>query len=229
MKARILTLYMFLVLMSSVVFGIETVVIQPDANSGVDSYIEDNSPDANWDGYLWLQVGYLTTPVISTTRALIKFNLSEIPKNAIILEANLSLYWYFTSEDPGSSEFTVYRINESWNETNVTWNNQPDINTTIIDSIDGFQAGNEGQWKTWNVTNTVQEWINGTYENYGFEIRKVDENSGGTIRFYSSDYETADLRPKLVVTYKRILTGCANITESGIYYLQNDIIDSSVP
>lgn len=70
-------------------------------------------------------------------------------------------------------------------------------------------AGDEGShWHSFSVRNTVQGWLNGTFPNYGFVVKPVDENAKnmGGPRYEGSIYayngETASY-PRLVVTYGR--------------------------
>jgi RHS repeat-associated protein len=62
---------------------------------------------------------------------------------------------------------TLKPISESWNRTTVTWNNQPAVRTNASGSA-GFTAGS---WKTVGIKAWVQNWVSGTWANYGVELR----------------------------------------------------------
>ncbi|WP_125778021.1 DNRLRE domain-containing protein [Antribacter gilvus] len=70
-------------------------------------------------------------------------------------------------------------------------------------------AGQLQQWHKFDVTDTVQKWIDGTAANHGFVLTGADESSNGPIG--GPRYETAEYafdgehrnRPKLVLTYGR--------------------------
>jgi hypothetical protein len=57
----------------------------------------------------------------------------------------------------------------------------------------------DNKYYDFDVTQLVQEYISGTYENTGFFLKARTE-SGNYIAFYSSEWSNPDLRPKLVVT-----------------------------
>ncbi len=66
--------------------------------------------------------------------------------------------------------------------------------TLAVDNVNG--------WKTWDVTDLVTQWLNGTYENQGFLILSQDAAAGTSRRFYNSEYTSVpDRRPKLTLTY----------------------------
>ncbi len=56
------------------------------------------------------------------------------------------------------------------------------------------------EWRTWDITDLVRGWHEGTFANYGLALKA---SSGASIfpAFYSSDTGATDLRPTLVVTH----------------------------
>jgi len=64
----------------------------------------------------------------------------------------------------------------------------------------------QGQVMDIDVTNTVQSWANGTFNNYGFLFEIADytfpnDNSLDAFAFYSIEDAVGD-RPELIVTYQ---------------------------
>ncbi len=113
--------------------------------------------------------------------------LVTIPEGATIDSATLYLY--------GSSTSTLnaHQVNEEWTETGVTWNTRPDYNP---DTIDSFVTNGDG-WRSANVTDLVQEWLDGT-PNYGFYL----EQGTSTYSTYpSSDHADISIRPMLEIVY----------------------------
>jgi hypothetical protein len=54
----------------------------------------------------------------------------------------------------------------------------------------------------WDITDLVESWVNGTYENYGVVIKDNADTALTRKAFISSDYtDNTDFCPKLVVTY----------------------------
>ncbi|MFD6176168.1 MULTISPECIES: golvesin C-terminal-like domain-containing protein [unclassified Isoptericola] len=70
-------------------------------------------------------------------------------------------------------------------------------------------SGELQKWHSYDVTDTVQGWLDGTFPNYGFVLKAADESANGPLggpRYDASEYtyggETRN-RPKLVLTYGR--------------------------
>lgn len=133
-----------------------------------------------------------------TTDTYIEFDLSGI-FSSNIQSASLQLYVYPNS-NVIISNIWASRITEAWDEMTILENNTPGFST------DG-QVFNDNEiqratWVTWDITNMVIDWTNGTYENHGVMLRTSDVTyNSNAMSFYSSDY-TSDpsLRPKLVIT-----------------------------
>jgi hypothetical protein len=64
------------------------------------------------------------------------------------------------------------------------------------------------EYKTWTVTNMVQDWVTTPSANYGMLVNSDGVASSDSHRFYASN-EVADAstRPKLIITYTFALTG----------------------
>ena len=150
----------------------------------------------------------------------IEFDLSSIPAGGYVQSAELRLYnnrigW----ANRGDGYVDVYRVLESWIEGNggtdddpvgeLTWNNRPGVDTYSYDSLLFLGIPNGGsasqsrypdEWRTWDITDLVRGWHEGTWANYGLALRA---SSGASIfpAFYSSDTGATDFRPTLVVTH----------------------------
>jgi hypothetical protein len=129
-------------------------------------------------------------------RMLIQFPAQFIPITAVVASATLELYGYGTINQHNSSPgFSIAAIKDSWGEDNVSWENQPE--TEFIESIE-FPAG-DNAWHSWDVTYTVQKWVDGTEQNYGLEIYPSKNYVYGY--FFSGDHPNATKRPKLTISY----------------------------
>ncbi|MFC1742153.1 DNRLRE domain-containing protein, partial [Nanoarchaeota archaeon] len=171
---------------------------QPDDINGTDAFIDEKTGDTNYGVSDEMRIDDRTS---NTKRGMITWNLSSIPPGATVTNAVMELYKYAGSGSDIPLE--IMRINESWNETAVTWNTRPDNDTLSYNStlVTGLL-----QWYAWNITTLVAEWHNGTYPNYGLYVKASIENAGtanNLKRFYSSDY-VADplLRPRINITYE---------------------------
>ncbi len=91
------------------------------AGFGKDAAISSSIPTNNFGNETYSWVGDFSGTI---TRLYIQFNLSSVPVNARIVDADLLLYQYFTF---GGSDFTIelLKINNSWDESTISWDLQP--------------------------------------------------------------------------------------------------------
>jgi hypothetical protein len=184
-----------------------TVVLQPGAE-GKDTFIDEGYPTSNrgnmtdlWCGFSDADEG--TGSQYGQQYSLIQFDLSSIPSGSAISSAELGLYIYQLGTG-GSPSGRLYRVTSSWAETSVTWNTRPTYDSaTILAAYSNPPTG----WllmSTAALAQVVQNWVNGTYPNYGLELYNTSPFVAGNyngIFLYSSDYSVANYRPKLTITY----------------------------
>ena len=184
-----------------------TIVLQPDAAEGYDTFINAASPDSNYG----LEV-HLFTRSPNLRHTLIKFTgLNSIPAGSTINSSQLSLYREY-NQFGRDATFRFNRIVPNWVEMEATWNNYNSGNSWTTpgsnsvgndilppDDPDIFIAGSLGTnvWIDFDLTASTQAIINGDNNN-GWKISIIDDN---TIRQYfdSSDYSL--YHPKLTVDY----------------------------
>ena len=179
------------VLFSASAFG-ATLVLQPGPAKGEDAMVYKNDPTRNYGTYEYLMYNYGTG---RTVRALVEFTgLSAIPRGSRIDSARLQLY---NRANNPNDYFGIYRLTRSWGESTANWNNQPTYYATSYAKAKVFQIG----FVWWDMKKLVQEWVSGTYPNYGFILKRDNEGGGSWPHLASSDYGTANSRPKLIVDY----------------------------
>jgi hypothetical protein len=176
----------------------KTITIQPGPVEGKDSMVVTEIPDTNYENNQYFSIGNLSVSII--VRAHLQFDVSILPTDAVIVNADLKLYQYQTI---GTEGFVIglHQVTESWEENMITWNNQPDYlpspESTITVTIGALT------WLSWDITSLLQGWLDGSITNYGVVLKDTDEPLGDTfIRCYSSDYPTKPtLCPKLEITF----------------------------
>ena len=133
---------------------------------------------------------------------LIRFDLSSVPSGAMINSANLNLHYYlFGDSDPVGRPLQAHRITASWSEDTVTWNNQPGYDATPVAST---PAPASYGWIQWDVRGDAQDFINGTYSNYGWKVMDFAPTNNSMIYFRSKEYADSNYAPYLEVEYGRI-------------------------
>lgn len=132
-------------------------------------------------------------------------SLSLIPQGAHVVGAKLFLYGLSSSlstpqGDNGDNACYVDQVTSSWDETTITYRNQP----TSIPSSSVILAASNSQWNynaVINVTDYVSYFVANPTENYGFYIHQITQQPYRSIVFGSSEQSDRNLRPRLVITY----------------------------
>jgi RHS repeat-associated protein len=185
------------------------VVVDPTvtfAGALYDCYLVSGSPDTNYCGVgTNLDVG---TSGSSTSRALLKWDLSGLPASAIVLDANMSLYLQSAAN---STPVVVgaHHVTSAWGQT-ATWNKRDSVNNWTVpggDFVANTAGGNTpttigaaGNWYHWRFTQLAQGWLNGSIENDGILLKSEDDSVQNVLHFSSSaDYS---FLPELRFTYE---------------------------
>ncbi|HVV82388.1 MAG TPA: DNRLRE domain-containing protein [Kofleriaceae bacterium] len=146
--------------------------------------------------------------VSAMNEALLQFDLSSIPSNAVINSADLTV-----SINGGEAErdddcrdgdhegfpiapLKAHRITAAWTESGVTYKSfdQAFDSTTIGVTV----LTNRHSYKTLDLRTTVQKWVNGTWPNYGIAFT----SAGRAHTLLDSSESTAiGPRPALKITY----------------------------
>ncbi|MFT5408799.1 MAG: putative repeat protein (TIGR01451 family) [Verrucomicrobiales bacterium] len=182
--------------------------------SVADNEIWSQSATSNYGGgaEMW------TAGLNDIDHPIIRFDLSSIPANAIITSASMRLN---KAEGDGTvGSVAVHRLLASWLENESTWNNRATGSpwTTAGGDYDLTPAavtamGGTG-FHTWDLTNLVQDWIDGT-ENNGLLLKQLNEGVEGSNRFDTRENGTAANRPRLTVNYS-VSAGTATTTDLAV-------------
>lgn len=203
--------------------GKTTEVIQPGAKAGKDTYIVSSSPSDthNFGASQTLSVGNTGT---TKKRAFLRFNLGEIPGDATIDSAQLSLYHPDTavasaqtvqirratsSWSEGTGDDTVTGDGATWTDalsSDVQWDNAGgDFDTSGSPDATASMSTNESAaWSYFDVLNLVRQWTSGSKPNLGVAVKLADETQAGNnvVNYISShDGATSIRHPKLTITF----------------------------
>jgi len=180
-----------------------------------DAYCDGNSPQVSRGTETWIYVmcGFSNC----TYSGLMKFDLSGI--SGTIDSVSLKMLRHFPDDDV---QIYFYRVTTDWVETEVTYDSAStgadgvdwttdggDYINTKIDSLTelGAEAYNEDVYcqrgDGGGLTELIQDWVDGTYDNYGILLRSPLLMVGDTIYIYSSENFDEELwpRPKLYIEY----------------------------
>jgi hypothetical protein len=187
-----------------------------------DSYVSTTNPDQNNNN-----LDYMAMRNIGTGHwmcaGVIKFDVSSVPANAIIISATLNLFYRdWMDNDPAGRTLSLQTFQGDWSEETITNNNMPSFNSQVSATCNVPSA--PGVWMTANVTDDVQKFVAGTLSNYGWII-KDDQYWGGanipSARFYCKEHGSSIpyLEINTVELKSAVLIGrMTNLVSHGSYY-----------
>lgn len=196
--------------------------LQSKGSTGGDALIESLNPDFNFGVTQSLRAG---VNGVNVSKALLRFDLSSLPVNALVSSAILTLHtvgqdssigraigvtrgltqWYEGSADnaiPTGNGSTWSKRNYPFN---VNWSGSVAGGQSGVDYVASPSGGSVvintvGIDYSWTVTADVQLWANGTVNN-GWWLFGTTADTDSRKHFSSFDATTSSQRPKLVITY----------------------------
>jgi hypothetical protein len=140
------------------------------------------------------------------TRALIRYDVSSLPANAIINSARLHLYakTNSTNGQTGNPTFgsantsLLQRITTAWQQAGMSWSTQP--STTTVNQKVLPQSTNTSQNYVVDLTDFVRYWVNRPDSNFGMLFRLQNEVYYNSMIF-NSGQAPEDLQPTLDICY----------------------------
>ena len=143
--------------------------------------------------------------------ALLRFDLSSIPSEALVAQATLRLY-ILGPEDHRTLSAVAYAVNRPWVAREANWLqatvttrwDQPGCNGVPADrggtGSDPLEISGAGKWVALDVTHIVQEWVEGVAANRGLIVKTLP---GVSVEYKaaSAEYYQPAFRPILQVIY----------------------------
>lgn len=189
--------------------GAASLVLQPDAAAGADTYLDAYATAADRGTELTLSA---QPPAY---RPLLRFDLGAIPAGATVSSARLELYQTEGGGEAGASSVDLYRVTAGWAEGSgvgqatgdgATWSTRDGVaawrsaggdhhGTAVASNTELDGTG----WKTWDVTGLVGGWVSGAVPNHGVLLAGIGNVYSAT--YHSSDSSSATLRPRLTIDY----------------------------
>lgn len=174
-----------------------------------DCTIENDFPTTNYCSSSTLEVGYTTDPPAHDHRILLKFDLSSIPRDAIVLNGDLGMSLQTHSTNTPAS-VGAYRLLRDWT-SGVTWNTYDGTHGWSAAGAAGSSDAAPAPAATQTIgtatgavefypTKLVQDWIDGDIPNQGLLLRDVTPNSPDN-DITLSPTEVGGTDPELDVTW----------------------------
>ncbi|MDE6767544.1 MAG: DNRLRE domain-containing protein, partial [Eubacterium sp.] len=130
----------------------------------------------------------------------------SIPEGSKINSASLRIYQYMNYSS--NTQFACYRIEDSWSSSTLNWdkavklNQSPSGENAVSQSAVGFH--------NFDCRETVNNWVQGIQENYGFVVQATDETRTGSPFFTplsaagnpGQEAFTLDKAPQLIIDWE---------------------------
>jgi hypothetical protein len=203
-----------------------TLVFQPNSLDGLDARISNgDQADMKYDNNL-LPHSFIND---RKYRSVLKFDFAgyQIPATAEVVSAPLALTCYDAADH--NDTIRLYRILQTWIESQVTWNSRitgtawgtagcdgaADREAVEIATVSRLTTDTQGTVKTIALpASKVQDWISGAVANNGLLLKGDNETTGGFGYIYASNDVVAANRPKLTLTWRDSHSEPANAAEA---------------
>ena len=172
-----------------------------------DATVWSHDPDGNYGALPLIEI-LGGSGAEDIARALVQFDLTELPYTEDMVDTALLRLWLPPDTDYVGGHAGVYPATDAWDEGTVTWNNMPagDRYSTVTDILPPHPE----IWFEVDITYIVYSWLYEDAENHGVYVEVSEETPYGDAWFASKEYGDTALRPKLRVTYKTGISEAKN-------------------
>ena len=174
----------------------ETLTLQPTGAAAKDAFVCNSYPDWNFGNHSNIVAGSRET---GTYRAYLQFNLATIPDGAVVKVARLGLC-YIDNKPEVAGSIGVYAVEGSWNENDISWDNQPPCASTP-DCVYNVPSSAGLAFVYWDISDLVQGWLDGSIPNYGMMLKNPEESNWQAWKYFRSSDYYYQYSPKLIIDY----------------------------
>lgn len=181
------------------------------------TFITSAMPGTNHSTKFELLVGRESSEY-GACRTLVKLDMPSLKPGDMIVNAKLCLvmkdYQFYSSTTP-DMQVNAHKITENWNYSNVTWNNSPNYDSTVLDYNYVKKTDpkvtteiTNAHIKTFDITKAAKEWYEGTSPNYGILLKSSAESGSYAdtcvkAQFWPERYNTTSgAYPFALLTYR---------------------------
>jgi len=170
-----------------------------------DAFVESYHPNDNYGSCTLLRVGdYGVQDPNWVDRSYIRFDiLGNIPEGATIKSAKLRLY-VSNRDNKGAYNFKICRVLEEWDESTITWNNKPDMDTVNPYYQAGRELPQDYGWVEYDVKQYILDVLADGWD-YGLGLY-ADTDGDSVGDFVTYDSKEGSYPPELVITYEYLAT-----------------------
>ncbi|MBI4470939.1 MAG: DNRLRE domain-containing protein [Acidobacteria bacterium] len=157
------------------------------------AFVSNGFPSINYGGKGYVWAGYGASELgadPTTTRGLVKFDISSLPSGLTISSAALRAT-ISGGHGTSSRNYEARTAVDPWTQSVVTWSNQPTRGSVRDTKSMSVTSGSV----SWTVTDLVREWYNRTRTNDGFYLTRENDTDGS-----AHDRKFSNLQLVLTVT-----------------------------
>ena len=132
-----------------------------------DAYTSGDRPDTNTGG--WRLVGVNDRIANAERVGFVKFDLSPLPSGIAGSDIVKATLRFWVRDVYRAGQLDISTVVGSWDESTLTKNNQPSINTSFT-SVD-ISSADEGNYVSVDVTLAAQNWVDGVVLNDGLALQ----------------------------------------------------------
>ena len=138
-----------------------------------------------------------------------------LPAGSVVEEASLKAYLFTTPT--ANTNYQASRVLTPWVENAITWNTKP----ASVPSDTISTGDTSAKWLSWDVTDDVQGYVDGSLDNYGWMIADIDPLPAGSRsgQLRSSEQESQeDPRPVLEVVFDAPVAPTDHVVINEVFY-----------
>lgn len=213
-RLAIVSLLIVSVLLHNVALSVAqtTVTLHP----AEDYYADSKYPKSAYGKTSFLYVGNSydhAQNIWGSERIFIRFDLTGLPKNHVILQTALRLWQYYA---PATNQtYEAYRVLNRWDERTQNWNNQPPCASNKTSQT--IAPARTEVPVEWDITSDVNAWYSGEAPNYGtmIKVAKEERVRDASSGFWSREYPVGqheEWKPRLIVVFQGAPTSVYAVT-----------------
>lgn len=164
-----------------------------------DAFTYSDSPNTRYGASTELWISDTCTTYIS-------IDMLELPSGATLNSATLNVYYYYNEGIiNGSLLAGAYRVLEAWNETTITHNNAPEVDSTRLSTAileaNGSNLLSRPGLTYFDITSVAEKWYSGESINYGIALKRENSTTSTKYSVILKSYESGEFYPFIRVSY----------------------------
>jgi len=158
-----------------------------------DAQVVSGKPTLNYGTNTSMYVQSANSGSYGNERIWLKFSLTNV--SSAVTGARLKMYcWKAAGES--MPVVALGSTDDTWTETGLNWNNQPDVSVALPQSTNTLSTGITGVWYTWDVTSFVSNQWSGD-KLASLSLKAITENAAGTNSYGFEAREYSSSQPIL--------------------------------